>query len=254
MRLFAAVLPPAAVIAELAAAVEALRSLPGAGRLRWSGRESLHLTLAFYGEVGEELLPELSTRLERAARRTEPFALRLRGGGHFGGGALWAGAAGGLGTLRLLAERTDAAGRRTGVPMERHRTHHPHLTIARGRGRGADPADLRPYAEALAGFESTEWQVTELVLMRSRLPVSGVPGERPRHEPQARWALGPPDAGDRDSGGSGSGGEGGDGREDGEGGEGGDTAHGTGGPEGPSGSGDGPEGPAEGPGGPAASR
>ncbi|RSS25254.1 2'-5' RNA ligase family protein, partial [Streptomyces sp. WAC05858] len=63
MRLFAAVLPPDAVVAELAARVKALQTLPGADGLRWTEREGWHFTLAFYGEVAEEVLPELHTRL-----------------------------------------------------------------------------------------------------------------------------------------------------------------------------------------------
>ncbi|MFD7223495.1 RNA 2',3'-cyclic phosphodiesterase [Streptomyces sp. NPDC059892] len=212
MRLFAAVLPPAEAVEELDRAVGRLRELPGAEGLRWTGRDGWHFTLAFMGEVEDRLLPELTERLERAARRTEPFPLRIHGGGHFGGRALWAGAAGGIGDMRLLAERADAAARRTGVPMEEHRHYQAHLTLARSRGgRGSrgggreggvtsvtgvtgvtdsTDVDLRLYAEALSGFEGTPWQVAELVLVHSRLPVSGVPGEQPRYEAVARMPLG----------------------------------------------------------------
>lgn len=150
-RLFAAVLPPAGAVAGLRAALAPLHTLPGAGDLRWTRPEGWHYTLAFYGEVPEDVLPELYARLERAAHRTEPFPLRVHGAGHFGGRALWAGAAGGLDTLRLLAERADAAARRAGLPMEEHRRYAPHLTLARSRGE----ADLRPFTAALAGFEGS---------------------------------------------------------------------------------------------------
>ncbi|MFQ6849622.1 RNA 2',3'-cyclic phosphodiesterase [Streptomyces sp. 35M1] len=185
-RLFAAVLPPEAAVAELRAALAPLHALPGARDLRWTGPEGWHFTLAFYGDVPEDVRPELEARLERAARRTAPFALRLHGAGHFGGRALWAGGAGGLDTLRLLAERAEAAARRTGLPMEEHRRYTPHLTLARSRGA----ADLRPFAAALAGFEGRRWEAAELTLVRSRLPVSGVPGERPRYTAVRAWPLG----------------------------------------------------------------
>ncbi|OSC61010.1 2'-5' RNA ligase, partial [Streptomyces sp. BF-3] len=90
VRLFAAVLPPEAAMAELRAALAPLHALPGARDLRWTGPEGWHFTLAFYGEVPEDVRPELEARLERAARRTAPFALRVHGAGHFGGRALWA--------------------------------------------------------------------------------------------------------------------------------------------------------------------
>ncbi|MGW9395678.1 RNA 2',3'-cyclic phosphodiesterase, partial [Streptomyces sp. NPDC055642] len=49
---------------------------------------------------------------------------------------------------------------------------------------------LRPYVDALHGFRSRTWTVDELVLVRSRLPRSGMPGEQPRYEAVARRALG----------------------------------------------------------------
>ncbi|MEU9597383.1 MULTISPECIES: RNA 2',3'-cyclic phosphodiesterase [unclassified Streptomyces] len=187
MRLFAAVLPPEDVTAALAAEVAVLRGLPGADGLRWTGRPGWHLTLAFYGEVDDDVVPDLSARLERAARRTAPFELALRGGGQFGRGrALWAGAEGGLATLRLLADRAESAGRRAGVEMGEHRRYRPHLTLARSR----QPFDTRPYVEALAGFTGPAWTVTDLALVRSFLPASGVPGEQPRYEAVARSPLG----------------------------------------------------------------
>ncbi|GGO47067.1 RNA 2',3'-cyclic phosphodiesterase [Streptomyces lasiicapitis] len=187
MRLFAAVLPPDPVSDELAAYVDELRKLPGAAdSVRWMERDSWHFTLAFMAEVPEDVVPGLCERLERAARRTEPFALALRGGGHFGGRALWAGAGGAVAELKILAGRADAAARKAGLKMEEHRAYRPHLTLARSRGE----ADFRPYVEALAAFDGTPWTVPELTLVRSNLPVSGVPGERPRYEVVGRWALG----------------------------------------------------------------
>ncbi|MGR4882774.1 RNA 2',3'-cyclic phosphodiesterase [Streptomyces sp. LARHCF249] len=181
MRLFAALLPPDAALAELAAAVRPLRD----DRLTWTGEPGWHFTLAFMGEVRDELLPELHARLARAATRTAPFALRLHGAGHFGERALWIGAAGDLDAVRLLAERADAAARRAGVPMEQHRRYTPHLTL--GRSREGTP--LRPYLDALADFEGTPWQADTLSLVRSNLPVSGIPGEQPRYETVGAWPL-----------------------------------------------------------------
>jgi 2'-5' RNA ligase len=187
MRLFAAVLPPEDVAHELVAEVAELRKLPGAEGLRWTGRPGWHFTLAFYGEVDEDVVPELSARLERAAGRTAGFELAVSGSGQFGRGrALWAGASGDVPALRLLAERAEAAARKAGVPMGEHRRYKAHLTLARSRS----DLDVRPYVSALSGFTSRTWTVDELALVRSNLPKSGVPGEQPRYEVVARWALG----------------------------------------------------------------
>lgn len=186
MRLFAAVLPPENVLGALAHEVAGLRRLPGADRLRWTHRPGWHFTLAFYGEVDEEVVPELSARLEKAAGRTEPFTLALRGGGQFGRGrALWTGAEGDLRAMRLLAGRAEAAARKAGVPMKEYRPYRAHLTVARSR----DALDVRPYVQALADFTSPAWTVDEVVLFHSRLPRSGVAGEQPRYEPVARRPL-----------------------------------------------------------------
>ncbi|MDQ0787667.1 RNA 2',3'-cyclic phosphodiesterase [Streptomyces sp. B3I8] len=191
MRLFAAVLPPAEAVEELAAAARAaeLRSLPGADALRWTERSGWHFTLAFYGEVDEGTVPELSARLARAAGRAAPFPLALHGAGRFGDRALWAGASGDVAALRLLAGRTEAAGRKArvpGAPGDAGRAYRAHVTLARS-GRRA--TDLRPYVRALETFEGRAWEVRTLSLVRSRLPAAGVPGERPRYETVAHWEL-----------------------------------------------------------------
>ncbi|NNN36740.1 RNA 2',3'-cyclic phosphodiesterase [Streptomyces sp. S3(2020)] len=187
MRLFAAVLPPEGVAQQLAAEVDELKKLPGADALRWTGRPGWHFTLAFYGEVADDVVPALSARLERAATRTAPFELAVRGGGQFGHGrALWAGASGEVPALRLLADRAEAAARKAGLPMGEHRRYKAHLTVARSRS----DMDVGPYVSALDGFTSRTWTVGELALVRSDLPRSGVPGEQPRYEVVARWALG----------------------------------------------------------------
>lgn len=186
MRLFAAVLPPQDVSDELALRVAELRRLPGTSGLRWTGVAGWHFTLAFYGEVDDFVVADLSARLERAARRTPAFSLAVRGGGQFGHGrALWAGAAGDLAELRLLAGRAEAAGRKAGVEMGEHRRYKAHLTVARSR----EAVEVRPCLDVLDGFAGRTWTVDELALVRSNLPTSGVVGEQPRYEVVGRWAL-----------------------------------------------------------------
>ncbi|MGW1211127.1 RNA 2',3'-cyclic phosphodiesterase [Streptomyces sp. NPDC002499] len=186
MRLFAALLPPERVLAELGAVVDELTRLPGADALRWTGRPGWHFTLAFYGEVDDDVVPELSARLARVARESEPFGLAVRGGGQFGDGrALWAGVEGELTALRLLAERCEDAAREAGVEMREHRRYRAHLTVARSR----EAVDARPYLERLDGFAGGAWTAAELVLVRSNLPRAGA-GAEPRYEAVARWGLG----------------------------------------------------------------
>ncbi|KUJ69823.1 2'-5' RNA ligase [Streptomyces albus subsp. albus] len=186
MRLFAAAHPPPDALAALTAAVGALRTLPGADRLRWTGEPGWHFTLAFYGEVPDELVPELRERLGRAAHRSRPHTLRLAGGGRFAHRVLWVGADGEVEVMSHLADSATAAGRRIGLDMEQ-RSYTPHLTIARSR---VPHTDLAGFAAALADFETAAWTEGELHLVRSRLPGGGVRGAQPRYETVGSWPLG----------------------------------------------------------------
>ena len=72
MRLFFALWPPAPVARSLANQADALAERSGGRATR---RETIHLTLAFLGDVGEAQLPEV---LETArAVAAAPFELKL---------------------------------------------------------------------------------------------------------------------------------------------------------------------------------
>jgi len=187
MRLFVSIEPPPEALAELAAVVEPLRT--AAPELRWASRESWHLTLAFLGEVDPRVLPELDTRLGRAAGRHPSKELAISGAGAFPSAArarvLWAGLRADSSGLAALAASVAAGARRAGAPPpdEGSRKYRPHLTLARSR----DPADLSHLTSALAAFTSAQWTAQAIQLIRSEL--SGGPA---RYEELARWPLRPP--------------------------------------------------------------
>ncbi|WUH93048.1 RNA 2',3'-cyclic phosphodiesterase [Streptomyces sp. NBC_00433] len=192
MRLFAAVMPPPAAVTALAAALHPLHALPGARALRWTAPAGWHYTLAFLGEVPDDVRPGLDERLARAARRHQPCELRTAGGGRFGDRALWTGAEGDLRALTALADTVRAAARRAGAPAAEEHGFRAHLTVARTSKNA--PVDLRPFAAALTDYRSPWWQADTLSLVASALPSSGVPGEQPAYTVVAGWALGvPPD-------------------------------------------------------------
>ncbi|MFE1360318.1 RNA 2',3'-cyclic phosphodiesterase [Streptomyces harbinensis] len=184
MRLFAALFPDAAAVRELERAVRPLRALPGdgAGRVRWTPVTGWHLTLAFYGEVPDELVPTLRGRLAAVAAARPGCTLRLAGGGRFGDRALWAGVAGDTGELMALAAAARDTGRALGLLPDARPEYVPHLTVAL-TGRRA-PAPLAPYAERLAGFAGRPWTAGELVLVRSETSPEGS-----RYATEASWPL-----------------------------------------------------------------
>lgn len=181
VRLFVALTPPGEAVEELRASTAALRELaPG---LRWTRPEHWHVTLAFLGEVGDNVVAELARRLNRAAARHPPLSLSLGGGGRFGHQVLWTRVQGDRDELRRLAGSVQAAARRCRLPAEQ-RPYRPHLTLAR-----AGPAtDLQPLVERLASWQGQRWVATRLYLVRSRLG-AGVNGSA-LHEPIAGWPLG----------------------------------------------------------------
>ncbi|PZF79237.1 RNA 2',3'-cyclic phosphodiesterase [Jiangella anatolica] len=181
MRLFAAVEPSPEAVAHLTVVVDGVRD----AALRWAEPAGWHLTLAFYGEVGDEKLDELTRRLERAAGRHPATRARIAGAGRFGHTVLWAGVDGDRVALRALAGSARASGRRTGVGHEDRQPFRPHVTLARARAGSA--ADLRPYVDRLAPYAGPEWAADVVTLFRSS---PGAPGHGPRYEALARFPLG----------------------------------------------------------------
>jgi 2'-5' RNA ligase len=183
MRLFAAVYPPEVELTALDSAVTAAGAADG--RLRLVPLDQRHVTVAFFGNVDEQLLPELTDRLGRAAKRTTAMSLQIQGIGTFPkqsvrARVLWAGLAGDVNELSRLAERCTAAARRTGISME-DRAFRPHLTIGRSRH---DPVDARPIVDELHDYAGNSWPVTDLKLMLSKL------GPKVTHQVLQAWPLG----------------------------------------------------------------
>ncbi len=211
MRLFVGIRPPGPALAHLGAALDAVRSVSSDwSTLRWAPEESWHLTLAFFGEVPDGRLEELTAALERATATARPFPLRLRGAGVFSQRTVWVGAAGGLDELRGLTGELRRAGEESGGrPDDRVRSR-PHLTVGRVRpggpgangrsrsstrsrrgSRAVDPAadPSASLVRALAVYEGPEWVVGSVALTESR-PGEGR-GGGPLYRDRVVLPLGP---------------------------------------------------------------
>lgn len=193
MRMFIALPLPEAVKEDLAEFLEprqeaGLRNLG----LRWTTPEQWHVSLAFLPQVADRHTDELLERVQRAASRRNPLALRLVGAGAFphAGHAkvLWAGLEHDGEELMRLAGGVRAAAARSRITVDGARFR-PHLTLAR-LGRPADVTRLLAVLEQYAG---PSWQAREIALMASYLGQG--PKGRPRHEVRATFELGPPSMG-----------------------------------------------------------
>jgi len=182
VRLFAALVPPASVLDHLETALETVRSGP-AGALRWVPRENVHLTLAFYGEVPDGALPDVSASLAAVARETTGPQVALSGAGAFSGRTLWVGVGGEVAVVqRLMADATEMLqDRRDDGPSR------PHVTVARA-GRRARGLELAPAVRALSVYRGPSWRADELRLLSSRLG-EGHAGA-PRYQTLDAWPLG----------------------------------------------------------------
>jgi len=187
LRLFAALLPPPAVVADLRRVIAPLRDTDQ--ELRWDLPQLWHVTLAFMAAVPPGRLAPLTGELGRVASATSPLHLALAGAGAFrrphAARTIWAGISGDTESLASLAAACQDAAKTVQVEVASAPTFRPHLTLARARRR---PINAEQLLTALAGYASPTWTATELILIRSHLGAG--PNGRPRHEPVATLPLG----------------------------------------------------------------
>ena len=173
-RLFVAIRPPESIRQHL------LDLMKGEPDLRWQSDDQLHLTLRFIGEVERHTGDDVAASLEQI--RFQRFALSLDGVGSFEKhrhGALWAGVQP-KDQLKALNAKVERACQTAGLEPER-RAYHPHITLARWKGR---PRHIDRFQEKNAGLASDPWEVSEFILYESRLGHEGA-----HYEPIAAYAL-----------------------------------------------------------------
>ena len=139
-RLFVAIRPPEPIRDLLADAMD------GGADFRWQDDLQLHLTLRFVGEVERPVAEDLAAALGRV--RAPPFEVRIKGVGRFdqrSSGALWAGVEP-KEPIAALAAKIERACQSVGLEPER-RAFHPHITLARWKGRRSrEPRSSSPAA------------------------------------------------------------------------------------------------------------
>ncbi len=167
---------------------EALNRLEGDLRrrdlscLRWVRPEGVHLTLKFLGETPAERVPTIESVLAAAAPVVGPFRLALGTPGTFGGRrgprVVWLDIVGDAQRLRALQTAVEGAMVEVGFSPE-GRDYSPHLTLARVP-QPPRPGTAEMISRALAAVEPprAEFEVREIVLMRSRLQPGGAVYER----------------------------------------------------------------------------
>lgn len=162
LRLFAALPLPDPIAAQ----ITPLQA--GIAGAHWRPRESLHVTLRFFGELREDVARELDDALAGLAQAVSPFALQVQGVGAFGREdphTVWLGLSESV-PLRALAADIERLARRLCLPAET-RKFSPHITLA--SVRGADPARMQAFERGQALFASAAWQADGFGLYSSWL-------------------------------------------------------------------------------------
>ncbi|GAA3811077.1 RNA 2',3'-cyclic phosphodiesterase [Cellulomonas soli] len=187
-----AVVPPEEVLDHLDLVLASVRGAPAGAHsaVRWSARETWHLTAAFFGEVADGLVPTLTEGLSAAAAGSGPYDLRLRGAGVFAHRTLWVGVAGDVESQRAVSLGARSVGEQLDLRPDDRVRDRPHLTIGRVRpgarppgrratrrggtagpdaaGRAAPEDDVAgSLVRALAVYEGPTWRVDRAFLVES---------------------------------------------------------------------------------------
>lgn len=177
-RLFLAATPDDDLRAGLHALGRRLRrDLPDTPPLRWLDADGLHLTLRFYGDVGEDRVPSIAQLAAEVAIRHRPCATALHRIEYWPPGAprVVVAAFADEPLLADLAADLEAGSRRLGFAPETRR-YRPHVTLARAPGRrlATVPAEL----------PALSLTVRAISLYESRREA-----DRSHYRPLAHWPL-----------------------------------------------------------------
>ncbi|NJD61893.1 MAG: RNA 2',3'-cyclic phosphodiesterase [Deltaproteobacteria bacterium] len=141
----------------------------------WTPEPNLHVTLKFLGEIPQERVEEIASRLQDAGQGIPPFDLLVEGAGGFPSlrspRVLWIGIREPLELVGELHENMENALSGAGFPRE-ERPFHPHITVGRARGR-IPPAWGEEYSRVLSGQRFGTVGVSSFQLYESRLSPRG---------------------------------------------------------------------------------
>ncbi|HXI43129.1 MAG TPA: RNA 2',3'-cyclic phosphodiesterase [Bryobacteraceae bacterium] len=170
MRLFIGIDLPPEVIANLE---DLLQRLKSSAQINWSPARNLHITIKFIGEWPEARLPELESALA-ALPTHQPIKIAIEKLGFFPNPHsprfFWAGVHAGD-DLATLARVTEEALAPLGIARE-ERPYSPHLTLARIKAPGKQPALLQAVAK-LPSLDFGRFAADRFYLYQSRTGPTG---------------------------------------------------------------------------------
>jgi 2'-5' RNA ligase len=143
-------------------------------KITWVGMNTMHLTLKFFGETDESLIPSIANALKLAVVQIPPFFLRFNKAGTFGSNynpkVIWLGAEE-QPILNKLAEQLKAELEKAGFKYDRQ-NFVPHLTL----GRIRNITDKQLFQKVMNDFRGAfllEQEIRNLHLYESVLTPKG---------------------------------------------------------------------------------
>jgi 2'-5' RNA ligase len=173
MRTFLAVPCADAVSARVCQLVSQLGEF--SSQVKWVDPENLHLTLKFFGTIGDQEVVEIMRGVQPVVEAWSPIYVQFGGAGAFPAldrpRTLWVGLTAGGESLIDLQKAIDQSLSRRGFPKEGRRFH-PHITVGRVRD-GASQAKLAAQLATLQDFDVGESTLDEVELVMSKLQPDG---------------------------------------------------------------------------------
>jgi 2'-5' RNA ligase len=144
------------------------------GKVTWCGRNQMHLTLQFLGEVADDLIPKICDAMNLAAEEVPPFEFTVEKIGAFPPKGqprvLWAGVSD-CPPLLKLQQRLETYLKPLGFKPE-DRDFTPHLTLGRVRERIDLPKYIAVQKE-LFNFQAGTQKSEKLILFSSTIRPTG---------------------------------------------------------------------------------
>ncbi len=172
MRTFVAVELPEEIKNQIATVQAELKRIPA--QVSWVKSANIHVTLKFLGEVPEDKIQDVFTATDSGCKGVKKFRMGLKGLGGFPNlkkpRVIWVGTSTGEKEITELQKKVEQELEKIGFPKE-ERSFTPHFTI----GRIKIPKGIEKLSEAVEqiGFVTEEFDVNEVVVIRSQLNLAG---------------------------------------------------------------------------------
>ncbi|MBN2520200.1 MAG: RNA 2',3'-cyclic phosphodiesterase [Bacteroidales bacterium] len=143
--------------------------------IKWVEINNLHLTLLFLGDVHEEIIPDIISKLKIIENKVSNFKITFKNIGVFKNvyhpRVIWIGIEP-IEEMQELKAEIDELITKTGLNIKSEEKFHPHLTIGRPKNI-KDPSKLKLLIDDYEGVILQEVDITKFQLFESKLTPKG---------------------------------------------------------------------------------